>query len=150
MAGGTRAHGVLPATNAIHESRRIHMTKAEEVFLKVEELIASGSTKADAFKKLASEYGQPVDSIRGSYYRATQKSGNPGSTKPRGTRRRETTPADALAAARATLDAAIETIDREVEAAEARAKEAQAEYEALRDSAESKKEEITAKRDALA
>lgn len=126
------------------------MTKAEEVFTKVEQLIAAGSTKADAFKKLASEYGQPVDSIRGSYYRATQKSGNPGSTKPRSTRRRETTEADAVADAVAALDRAIETIDREVEAAQARAKEAQAEYEDLRDSAQAKKEAIAAKRDALA
>ena len=93
MAGGTHAHGVLPATNAIHDPRRIHMTKAEEVFTKVEELIASGSSKADAFKKLASEYGQPVDSIRGSYYRATQKSGNDARrcacSRPGDTRRRD-------------------------------------------------------------
>lgn len=126
------------------------MTKAEEVFTKVEELIASGSSKADAFKKLAEQYGQPVNSIRGAYYSHSRRGDDPGSTKPRKTRRRETTPEDALADARAALDRAIETIDREVEAAEARAKEAQAEYEALRDSAEAKKEEIAAKRDALA
>lgn len=126
------------------------MTKAEEVFTKVEQLIEAGSTKADAFKKLAAEYDQPVNSIRGAYYSHSRRGDNPGSTTPRKTRRRETTPEDALADARATLDRAIETIDREVEAAEGRATEAQAEYEALRDSAAAKKEAIAAKRDALA
>ncbi len=47
------------------------MTKAEEVHSKVEALVAAGSTKAGAFKKLAADYGQPVDSIRGSFYTHT-------------------------------------------------------------------------------
>lgn len=125
-------------------------TKAQEVYEKVEALIASGTAKADALKQVAEEYGQPLNSIRGAYYSWSRRSDQPGSTQPRRTRRRETTPEDALADARAALDRAIETIDREVEAAEARAKEVQAEYEALRDSAEAKKEAIAAKRDALA
>ncbi|UUY01812.1 hypothetical protein LRS13_13870 [Svornostia abyssi] len=126
------------------------MTKAQEVFEKVEALIASGSSKADAFKKLAEEYGQPVNSIRGAYYTHSRQGDEPGSTKPRRTRRRETTAEDALNDAREALDRAMESIDREVEAARLRAEEAQAEYEALRDSAEAKKEAIAAKRDALA
>ena len=43
-------------------------TKAEEVWDKVEALVASGTSKAEAFKQLAKEYGQPVDSVRGAYY----------------------------------------------------------------------------------
>ena len=51
------------------------MTKAQEVFEKVEALMAAGTSKADAFKQLAAEYGQPVNSIRGSYYQHTRKAG---------------------------------------------------------------------------
>ncbi|UUY01562.1 hypothetical protein LRS13_12540 [Svornostia abyssi] len=126
------------------------MTKAEEVYTKVEALVAAGSTKADAFKQLAAEYDQPVNSMRGAYYAHTSRGEASSSERPRRSRRRETTPEDALADAREALDRAIESIDREVEAAGVRAFEAQAEYEALKDSAEAKKEAIAAKRDALA
>ena len=85
------------------------MTKAAEVHTKVEALVASGKTKADAFKQLAEEYGQPVNSMRGAYYAHT--SGGGSSRKPR---RRETTPEDALADARAALERAIQSVDREV------------------------------------
>lgn len=120
------------------------MTKAEEVFTKVEALVAKGKTKAEAFKQLAGEYGQPVNSIRGSYYAHT--SGNGGTARPR---RRETTPEDALADARASLERAIESIDREVETAKERSEEATAEYEAIQGSAEERKEAIEAKITAL-
>lgn len=126
------------------------MTKAQEVFEKVEALVAGGSTKADAFKQLAGEYGQPVNSMRGAYYAHSRQGDDAGSTRSRRSKRRETTPEDALADAREALDRAIQSIDREVEAAQTRAEEAQAEYEALKGSAKAKKEAIAAKRDALA
>lgn len=120
------------------------MTKAEEVFTKVEQLIAAGKTKAEAFKQLAEEYGQPVNSIRGSYYSHT--SAKSGGSKPR---RRETTTEDALADARATLERAIANVDREVETAKERAEEARAEYEALKASATERKREIRERMEAL-
>lgn len=125
------------------------MTKAQEVFEKVEALIASGTSKADAFKQLAAEYGQPVNSIRGSYYQHTSRGeGGNGESRSR-PRRRETTPEDALADARRALERAIEAIDREVEEAKRRAEEAKAEYEALRGSAKERKETIQQRLEAL-
>ena len=121
------------------------MTKAQEVYEKVEELVAGGMAKADAFKQLAEFYGQPVNSIRGSYYQHTR--GN-GESKPR-PRRRETTPEDALADARAVLERAIGAVDAEVVAAEERAKESAEEAKALKASAKSRKEAIAAKLEAL-
>ncbi len=122
------------------------MTKAQEVYEKVEALIAAGTSKADAFKQLAGEYGQPVNSIRGSYYQHTRPGNGEGGPKPR---RRETTPEDAMADARAALERAIASIDREVEAAKSRLDEAKAEYDSLRASAADRKAAITAKLEAL-
>ena len=83
------------------------MTKAQEVFEKVEAMTASGEVKkADAFKQLAEEYGQPVDSIRGSYYshkRAKEGGTSGGGT--RRTRRRETTTEVAVQSATAACGA---------------------------------------------
>ena len=123
------------------------MTKAEEVFTKVEAMVASGTAKRDAFGKLAEEYGQPLDSIRGAYYGHKRKAEG-GESKPR-TRRRETTPDDALADARAALERSIASIDREVEAAKTRAQEAAAEYEAIRGSAEERKKAIAERLESL-
>lgn len=121
------------------------MTKAETVFTRVEELIAAGQTKAEAFKQLAEEYGQPVNSIRGSYYQHTRGKNGEGARP----RRRETTPEDALADARAALERAIASVDREVLVAKERADEAKAEYDALRASATARKAEITKRLEAL-
>jgi chromosome segregation ATPase len=121
------------------------MTKAQEVFEKVEALVASGTAKADAFKQLADEYGQPVDSMRGAYYSHTRKRSG-GASRPR---RRETTPEDALADARAALERAIDAIDREVEAAKERAEEAKAEFDALKASANERKAAIRERLEAL-
>lgn len=118
------------------------MTKGEQVYTRVEELVASGSTKADAFKALAEEFSQPLGSVRGAYYGWTRQQD---STQPRRTRRRETTPEDALADARAVLERAIVAVDAEVDAAEERVREAAAEHEALKASAEERKEAIAAK-----
>ncbi len=123
------------------------VTKAQEIYDEVEKRIATGTDKADAFKELAKERDRPYDSIRGSYY-SHKKRIEGGETKPR-TRRRETTPDDALADARAALERAVASIDREVEAAETRADEAKAEYEALKASAADRKKAITERLEAL-
>jgi chromosome segregation ATPase len=126
------------------------MTKAQEVYEKVEELVASGTSKADAFKQLAEQYGQPVDSLRGSYYshKRVVDGAEPGSRNRR-TRRRETTTADAVDSAIAVLERSKANIDTEVQAAEERAKEAKAEYDALKGSAAERKAEIDKKIAAL-
>jgi hypothetical protein len=122
-------------------------TKAAEVWDKIEALVASGTPKAEAFKQLAQEYGQPVDSVRGAYYGEKRKrEGGGKSSRPR---RRETTPEDALADARASLERSIAAIDREVEAAKERADEAKAEYEALKASAAERKKAITERLEGL-
>ncbi len=122
-------------------------TKAEQVYDEVQELVTSGTARAEAFKQLAEQYGRPVDSIRGSYY-SHKKKLEGGESKPR-TRRRETTPEDALADARASLERSIAAIDREVEAAEERAAESAAEAKALKDSAAERKQAITERLEAL-
>jgi hypothetical protein len=122
------------------------MTKAQEIFEKVNALMEGGMSRPDAFKQVAAEYSQPVGSIRGSYYSYSR--GAVGNGKGR-TRRRETTPDDALADARAALERSIEAIDREVEAAKVRAQEASSEYEDIRGSADERKKAITERLDAL-
>jgi hypothetical protein len=121
------------------------MTKAQQVYDRVEALVASGTTKADAFKELAKEFGQPVNSVRGAYYQHTKKV-NGGATKPR---KRETSPADAVEDAKAVLLRSIERIDAEIAAAKERAEEAKAEYEAMKASAQERKQAIEAKIAAL-
>ena len=125
------------------------MTKAQEVYEEIEKRIAAGVEKADAFKALAEETGRPLDSLRGSYYTWKRKLEGSDSTKPPRTRRRETTPDDALADARAALERAIQSIDREVEVAEKRATEAVAEAKALKASAAERKKAITERLEAL-
>jgi hypothetical protein len=124
------------------------LTKAEEVRQKVDALVASGARKADAFRQVADEYGQPFNSIRGAYYSAVRAVG--GST-PRGTRsrKRTTTTEDAVEQATTVLNRAIEGIDAEIAQAKARADEAKAEYELLRDTAKERKVAIQGKIDVL-
>ena len=121
-------------------------TKAQEVFEKVNALMEGGMSRPDAFKQLATEYNQPVASLRGSYYSFSR--GATGNGKPR-PRKRETTAADALADARAALERSIEAIDGEVEAAKVRADESKAEYEDMKSSASDRKKAIAAKLKAL-
>jgi len=120
------------------------VTKAQEVYEKVNALMKGGVSRPEAFKQEAGEYSQPVNSIRSSYYAAAGK----GESKPR-PRRRETTPDDALADARASLERSIANIDREVEVAQERAAEATREYEALKGSATERKAAIEQRLDAL-
>jgi hypothetical protein len=128
------------------------MTKAQEVYEKIEAMTASGEVKkAAAFKTLAEEYGQPVDSLRGAYYqhkRVLDNGGTPPASNGNGarrTRRRETTSETAVESAITTLKRAIGSIDAEIEIAKERANEAQAEYEAMQASADERKTSITEK-----
>ena len=121
-------------------------TKAEQVYDEINEMVKAGTKKADAFKALAEQYGQPVDSVRGAYYGHKRKIEGGGSSRPR---KRETTPADAVSQATATLRKAIEAIDNEITAADERAREAVAEAKALKASASERKAEIERKIAAL-
>ena len=121
------------------------MTKAEQVRQRVDALVADGLKKADAFRQLSEELGQPVKSLQGSYYSTARKPGG-GSTRPRS---RETTPADAVESAKAVLIKAIDSIDAEITAAKQRAEEAKAEFEALKASATERKQAIKAKLEAI-
>jgi len=122
-------------------------TKAQEIYDRAHELMGEGVSRTDAFKKIATETGLKYDSVRGSFYSHKLKAEG-GSSRTR-TRRRETTPEDALASARASLERSIENIDREVEAAEERASEATAEAKALKASAAERKKAITERLEAL-
>lgn len=125
------------------------MTKAQEVYERVEALVASGVRKADAFRQVADEFGQPFNSMRGAYYAHTRAIGQSSPTGSRRTRKRETTTEDAIEQATIVLNRAIDAIDAEIELAKTRANEAKAEYEHLRDTAEERKATIQAKITAL-
>jgi hypothetical protein len=120
-------------------------SKAEQVWNEVNERVAAGATKPEAFAALAERYGQPVNSMRGAYYAHSRKV-NTGTSRPR---KRETTPADAVESAKAALRRGIESIDREAAVAHERAQEMAAEARALADSAEARKAEIESKIAAL-
>jgi chromosome segregation ATPase len=142
-------HLLLQGQAAIHYQEVTTVaTKAQEVYEKVNALMEGGMSRPDAFKKLAEEYKQPVNSLRGSYYSFSRGATGDGNGKSR-PRRRETTADDALADARAALERAMESIDREVETAKTRADEAKAEYEDLKASASDRKKAIADKLAAL-
>jgi hypothetical protein len=122
------------------------MTKAQEVYEKVNTLIDGGMSRPDAFKQVAGEYEQPVNSIRGSFYSYSRGATGGRSSRPR---RRETTAESALEGARAALERSIEAIDREVEVASERASEAAAEAKALTESADERKAAIAERLEAL-
>jgi hypothetical protein len=121
------------------------VTKAQEVYERVEALVASGMKKADAFKTLATEYGQEVNSIRGAYYAHTRSPGN-GQSRNRTARKAAVDP---IESATIVLEKAIEAIDADISAAKQRTDEAKAEYEHLRETAGERKAAIKAKIDAL-
>jgi hypothetical protein len=122
------------------------MTKAQEVYERTEALVASGVKKADAFRQLAEEYGQEVNSIRGAFYARTRSLGE-GSPKRPG--KRQAAPVDPIESATNVLEKAIEAIDAEISAAKVRADEAKTEYDNLREMAGERKAAIQAKIDAL-
>src|SRR5580704_18348661 len=78
---GTRRAGDRLSADRGHRNRHPSseggraMTKAQEVYDRVEALVASGVKKADAFRQLSDEYGQEFNSIRGAYYAHTRSLG---------------------------------------------------------------------------
>jgi hypothetical protein len=123
------------------------MTKAQEIYERVQQLEAEGVSKTDAFTQVSKEKKLKYDSARGAYYQYKLKV--EGGSRPSRTKRRETTPDDALASARASLERSIEDIDREVEAAAERADESRAEYEAIQGSADERKKAIAERLESL-
>ncbi len=128
-------------------------TKAQQTYERVNALVDGGMQKAEAFKQLAEEYGQPVDSVRGAYYghkRTLERGDEPGTgergrTSVRRSRKRETTIGDAVASAVASLHSAIDSIELELVTARERAEEATAEYEAMKAATGGRIDEIRAK-----
>lgn len=116
------------------------MTKAQEVYERVEALVASGARKADAFRQLAEEYGQPQNSIRGAYY---------AHTRPKDPSSGSRTTRDPIESAVIVLEKAIDAIDGEIEQAKKRADDAAASYKQLRDTAEERRKAMQAKIDVL-
>ena len=121
------------------------MTKAQEVYEKTEALVAIGVSKAEAFRQIADELGQPFNSIRGAYYTHTRTIGG----VPGASHRRQPAAVDPIEAAIGVLTRALEAVDEEVDSAKARVDEAQSTFKELRDSAEERKAQIKAKIDAL-
>ena len=121
------------------------MTKAQEVYEQVEALVASGMRKADAFRQVADELGQPFNSLRGAYYAHTRTLGG----TPTRARAPQAAHADPIEQATALLSTALDSIDAEVAAAKARIDAAKAEYEHLHETAQERKAAIQAKLDAL-
>lgn len=122
------------------------MTKAQQTYERVEALVAAGSAKADAFRQLAAEYGQPVDSVRGAYYTGRkQATGETSAPRARRSPKRETTERDAVERAIASLENSIADIESEVEIARERAEEAQRESEAIQSASGPRIETIRAK-----
>lgn len=118
--------------------------KAQQVFERVEALTASGAKKADAFRQVADELGQPFNSIRGAYYTHTRAiGGTPGATP------RRQAPTDPVEQAVGILRQALDVIDTEIAQAKERAEEAAAHYKELRDTAAARKAEIEKKIEAL-
>jgi rubrerythrin len=122
-------------------------TKAESIFDRVNTMVEGGMSQADAFKQIAEEESRPLDSVRGSFY--TGRKQREGDSTPKRTRRRETTPEDAVADARASLERAIHAIDNEIEAAEHRATEAAEEAKSLKETAAERKKAIAKRLEAL-
>lgn len=118
--------------------------KAQQVFERVEALTARGVKKADAFRQVADELGQPFNSIRGAYYTHTRSIGGMPGASPR---RRERV--DPVEQAVSVLRQAVDVIDVEITQAKERADEATAHYKELRDTAATRKAEIEKKIEAL-
>jgi len=121
------------------------MTKAQEVYEKVEALVASGVKKADAFRQVADEFEQPFNSMRGAYYAHTRTLGG----APSRPRKQAASNGDPIEQAMTVLTRAVESIDAEVADAKTRVEEAKTEYEHLRDTAAERKAAIKAKIDVL-
>lgn len=120
------------------------MSKAQDIYERVEAVASEGHSKKEAHEIVAKEFGMQPSSVRGAVYQARKANGQTG---PR--RVRETTTEGAVASAISTLESAREAIDEEVAAAKERAEEATREFKALKDSAGDRKAEIATKIEAL-
>ncbi len=127
------------------------MTKAQETYERVEALVAKGTTRPDAFRTVAAENDQSVDSVRGSYYSGRRQATGSSGTARGGRRKRqtETTAESAIASAIQALEQSIRDIQQEVDLAGDRAAEAKREHDALAEAALPKIEAIQAKIAAL-
>lgn len=127
------------------------MTKAQQTYERIEALVARGTDRAAAFQQLSEEYRQPLHSVRSAYYvgRKQANGEDTGTSRPRRSRKRETTEQDAVERAVASLENSISDIESEVELAAERALEASAEHEALQQMSGPRIEAIRAKIAAL-
>lgn len=122
----------LPQRPSNHQEDCADMTRAQQTYERIKALEETGVEKADAFRQLADEFGQPVNSVRGAYYTGRREAeGDGGSSRPRRSRKRETTAEDAIETAIGSMLNSIENIEVEVLTAEERAREAVAEHRAL-------------------
>lgn len=126
-------------------------TKALQVYERIEALVMQeGLSKADAFRKLAGEFDQPVNSVRGAYYTGRRQSLGESAAPRRARRRfRDTSPEGAVHAAVSALESAIDAIEQEVFDAEDRAREASNEHAELAASAKTRIAQIRIKIEAL-
>lgn len=121
-------------------------TKAQQIHEAVSRLVEDeGLEQAEAFRRVAADSGLKYDSVRGAFYTARRAAEGGSATTPRRSRKRETTPEDAVASAVSALESAIGSIDAELELARLRAEEAQAEYEALQEASGPRIEAIRSK-----
>ena len=125
------------------------MTKAQEIYERVESLVAQGVKKAEAFRQVAEEYQQPFNSMRGAYYAHTRSLGDQPSLPRERTARTRKQPVDPVASAISILTDAITAIDKEIDTARERAEQAQAAYEQLLETAEERKTALQTKIEAL-
>jgi hypothetical protein len=120
------------------------VSKAQDIYERVEALAASGRSKKEAHEIVAKEFSMRPSSIRGAVYQARKANGQTGRR-----RVRETTTEGAIASAVETLENARTAIDEEIGHAKERAEEATREFKALKESAADRKAEITTKIEAL-
>jgi hypothetical protein len=153
--GEREPQGLVFAVNVIrhpdHGEGGRAVSKAQEIYEKVNALTDQGVKKADAFRQVAEEYGQPFNSMRGAFYahaRTLNPDASSGTGRSRGGRATRV-PADPIASATAVLEQAIEAIDREIDAAREKAEQAKEHYEQLVASAAERKLSLQQKIDSL-
>lgn len=149
-SGKRRNASFADPANAIQQKEISVSTKAQQIYEAVTRLVDEGLEQADAFRKVAADTGLKFDSVRGAFYSARRAANGEAGKASRRSRKRETTPEDAVASAVAALETAIESIQVELDFASQRAREAVAEYEALKASSGPRIEEIRSKITVLA
>jgi molecular chaperone DnaK (HSP70) len=120
------------------------MSKAQDIYDRVEAVAREGHSKKEAHEIVAKEFGMRPSSVRGAVYQARKANGQTGRR-----RVRETTTEGAIASAVETLERSLAAIDEEIDHAKKRAEEATAEFKTLKESAADRKAEIETKIKAL-